>query len=252
MSMPLTYPSSPDLIDFTYLIPSLSNPGSNGVTNYANRLPNPSTPPPQHLRYPSLTVRPRKRTSTLRTNVSSISAYRPASFWPAPPDHVTLLDAIKYPAVLSHLLDHLAWRDFLAFGHTCRESMRLLRHPELKDVILSRFIPSYRHAVRDRNFLRYKDVPVTYSDITLFRESPSTANEPRENRSPSLISVLPAASAPAVRQARPLPPITFLSHRRVAQTSPSIGRLCTRPLPLHPPPPVRRPQRRILYRSRTE
>jgi hypothetical protein len=170
-----------DLIDLSDHTPLFSNSELNSTLNYSDRSIIPTSSPSspvQQIRYPSLTVRRRTRTTTFRTTIND---YRPASFWPAPPDRVTLLDAVKYPAILSHLLDFLAWHDFLAFGYTCRESMKLLKLPELKDVILSHFVPSYRHALRERNLSRYKDVHVAYNDITLFCESSTGQVTPGES-----------------------------------------------------------------------
>lgn len=79
--------------------------------------------------------------------------------------------ALKCPRILSFLLSYLGWNDFYALLNSCKDCRLLFDHAALRDVILSRYVPWYAHALRLRDPLRgYKDVPVSLKDLGLLRK----------------------------------------------------------------------------------
>ncbi|KAF8623716.1 hypothetical protein AX17_007413 [Amanita inopinata Kibby_2008] len=80
----------------------------------------------------------------------------------------TFLISLKSPRILSNLLSHLEWSDFYSLANSCNDCRLLFDEQDLKDVILSRYVPGYAHALRLRDpFHRYKDVPVSIQDLDL-------------------------------------------------------------------------------------
>ena len=79
--------------------------------------------------------------------------------------------ALECPRILSFLLSYLGWNDFYALLNSCKDCRLLFDHAALRDVILSRYVPWYAHALRLRDPLRgYKDVPVSLKDLGLLRK----------------------------------------------------------------------------------
>ncbi|KAH7918959.1 hypothetical protein BV22DRAFT_1041326 [Leucogyrophana mollusca] len=75
--------------------------------------------------------------------------------------------ALQHPHILARLLHFTPWADFYALASTCVEIRHLWDVRELKDVILSQYVPSYRSALRQRDLLRFQDVDVTLHDLDL-------------------------------------------------------------------------------------
>ncbi|KAJ7773439.1 hypothetical protein B0H16DRAFT_1512354 [Mycena metata] len=95
--------------------------------------------------------------TTYTPRVSSISTtHEPA-----------LLTAVKQPRILVALLAQSGWRACWALLNTCRDCRDFFSWPELKDVILSRFVPGYSECVRISDPLRLQNVPVTLADLNL-------------------------------------------------------------------------------------
>ncbi|KAJ7067056.1 hypothetical protein C8F01DRAFT_1051461 [Mycena amicta] len=107
-------------------------------------------PSPQSSR--SSPVLPRRRTRTL----SSFATVQERS---------GLVSTIHHPAILAALLDYLGWPACCALLNTCRNSRDFFSCPELRNVILTRFIPSYTACLRHSDRSRLQDVPVTSADL---------------------------------------------------------------------------------------
>ncbi|KAJ7261847.1 hypothetical protein B0H12DRAFT_1105956 [Mycena haematopus] len=78
-----------------------------------------------------------------------------------------LLNVIRHRRVLASLLRHLNWRACWALLSTCRDCRNFFSYSELKDVILSRFVPGYSACARISDPLRMQNVPVTLADLNL-------------------------------------------------------------------------------------
>ncbi|KAF7316744.1 MIF4G/MA4-domain-containing protein [Mycena chlorophos] len=103
---------------------------------------------------------PRRRTRTL----SSFATVQRRS---------RLVTAICHPPVLAALLSHLPWATTWALLNTCRDARDFFACPELKDVVLARFIPAYMACVQCSDSFRVQDVPITLGDFNLLMISSS-------------------------------------------------------------------------------
>jgi hypothetical protein len=73
--------------------------------------------------------------------------------------------------LLSLFLSFLEWDNFYALLNACKRYQLLFEDAALRDVILSRYVPWYAHALRLRDPLGgYKDVPVSLKDLDLLRK----------------------------------------------------------------------------------
>jgi hypothetical protein len=79
---------------------------------------------------------------------------------PSPP----FLAVIAVPRVLYSLLLTVDWRDLHTVLNSCSAARSLFRSPDLRDIILTRFIPGYQFCHREH------DVYVSIHDLDLFRE----------------------------------------------------------------------------------
>ncbi|KAJ6513110.1 hypothetical protein C8R45DRAFT_334662 [Mycena sanguinolenta] len=112
-------------------------------------------------------ARPRTRsTPTLLSCSSAVSTL--SSSWPRPLTRMpTLLNVISHRRVLASLLKQLGWHACWALLSTCRESRDFFSYSELKDVILSRFVPGYSACLRISDPLRMRNVPISLADLNL-------------------------------------------------------------------------------------
>ncbi|KAJ7158631.1 hypothetical protein C8R46DRAFT_1109737 [Mycena filopes] len=79
----------------------------------------------------------------------------------------TLLAVVNQPRILVSLLSQSSWRACWALLNTCRGCRDFFSSPQLRDVILCRFVPGYSICVRISNPLRLQNVPVTLADLNL-------------------------------------------------------------------------------------
>lgn len=86
--------------------------------------------------------------------------------------HVTLLILAGISQILSCLLPYVEWDDFHSFINCCKDGRSLFDDLHLRDVILSRYVPWYRHAVSLRDAQNgYRDVAVSLKDVDLLLTS---------------------------------------------------------------------------------
>ena len=81
-----------------------------------------------------------------------------------------LLQLVRTPRILGHLLGHLDWVDVYPLLCTCKalHDDLFVSMPHL-DVLLSRFVPGYAYSVRQRDFGLYQDVPISLHELDLLR-----------------------------------------------------------------------------------
>ncbi|KAJ7761900.1 hypothetical protein DFH07DRAFT_771219 [Mycena maculata] len=111
-------------------------------------------PSPKLVRVRSTLVQKGPRTVTLSTFTAKLA-------------RTPLLALVKHPHILASLLAQLSWRACWDLLSTCRDCRNFFSCPELKDVILSRFVPGYQACIRISDPLRLQTVPVTLSDLHL-------------------------------------------------------------------------------------
>jgi hypothetical protein len=73
--------------------------------------------------------------------------------------------------ILARSLRCLSAEDFRRLTSTCRNLRHLFHHVDLKETILTRFIPGYRSCLLSRDLQNFVDVHVTIHDLHLFRKS---------------------------------------------------------------------------------
>ncbi|KAJ7285118.1 hypothetical protein C8J57DRAFT_1170361 [Mycena rebaudengoi] len=87
----------------------------------------------------------------------------------------TLAAALLHPRILASLLSQVGWRACWTLVNTCRNFRNFFASSELKDVILSRFVPGYAACLRISDPLRLQNVPVTLTDLHLLTISQTVA-----------------------------------------------------------------------------
>ncbi|KAF8206289.1 hypothetical protein K438DRAFT_1904995 [Mycena galopus ATCC 62051] len=80
---------------------------------------------------------------------------------------MALLTVTRHRRVLASLLRQMSWRACRALFSTCRDFRDFFSDSELKDVILSRFVPRYSACARISDPLRLQNVPITLADLNL-------------------------------------------------------------------------------------
>ncbi|KAI0309779.1 hypothetical protein OF83DRAFT_1071497 [Amylostereum chailletii] len=121
--------------------------------------PKPQLPPRQNPPAPSaLRLRDLARHRTFST-------YRPAQ------SRVSLSHILQTPRALSRFLDFVPWADFRSLSKSSKECRNLLRSPELKHIVLCRFIPGYRYCLDNADMDNYRDVQFGFRDLDLFMAS---------------------------------------------------------------------------------
>ena len=79
--------------------------------------------------------------------------------------------ALRQPRILAGLLRFAPWDDLYALFATCSGIKRLWDLVDIRDIILSHYLPGYRAALRHRDLSALKDVDLTLHDLHLLRSS---------------------------------------------------------------------------------
>lgn len=111
---------------------------------------------------------PRDRSSSTRTTADARRSRTLSSFLPL--NTRILQTALLLPGVLASLIEYLPWVYFYALTCTCRDFRHILRTFELKDIVLSQFVPGYKLCLQHRDMQRFRDVPITISHLDSLRE----------------------------------------------------------------------------------
>jgi hypothetical protein len=177
--IPLQFPTPQDTPNYT---PSLTHSESDGTSNSTDTSVSQPRSPFRTLLSQLSHELEKGRLVTHKPYLSSDCRKSQPSiywYWPIDAGRTSLINAVKSPPILASLLNNLSWNDLLAISQTCRECRGLLNIPEIKDVILSHIVPAFRHVLLDRNFARFRDVHVTFHDLTVFRELSEIDLHPR-------------------------------------------------------------------------
>ncbi|KAI0062266.1 hypothetical protein BV25DRAFT_665226 [Artomyces pyxidatus] len=84
---------------------------------------------------------------------------------------LSLNNLLQKPSILHRFLLYTPWDDFRALAQASKESRNILRHPELKDVVLSRFVPGYSYCLRYADMQSFREVEVGFYHLDLFMAS---------------------------------------------------------------------------------
>ncbi|KAG1744121.1 uncharacterized protein EDB91DRAFT_1124549 [Suillus paluster] len=85
--------------------------------------------------------------------------------------HRAAVYTLKQPNVLERLLQFIPWADFYALLSTCSDMRRLWDTRDLRDVILSHFVPGYGYALMYRDLSNYQDMDISLQDLDLLHVS---------------------------------------------------------------------------------
>ena len=123
----------------------------------------PPLPVPKKLSLKSSVIRSSSRTALDARSSRTLSSYFPLNA------HL-LQSTLKLPKVLAGLIEHLAWVYFYTLTCTCRNFRYILRIPELKDIVLSQYVPGYKLCLPHRDMLRFRDVPIAIPHLDSLRK----------------------------------------------------------------------------------
>ncbi|KAF9052472.1 hypothetical protein BDZ89DRAFT_429273 [Hymenopellis radicata] len=142
------------------------------------------------------------------------------------------------PQSLSGLLSFLPWTDFISLTQTCRTLRGILNTPQLKDVVLARYVEGYGACLRMQNISRdgTSDVPVTLHDLDLLLISQHTPLHIYPTRALSTLSSSIPSTADATRSQK-LACLTQ-AHSRFVLLLQSLAHSSSLPPPLEPEPEV--------------
>lgn len=104
------------------------------------------------------------------TPVSPASPHKATSFlsfYSYTKSSTKMLETFQTSPILAALLAHLDWVDAYSLFATCKTFREVLKELQLRDVVLSRFVPGYAHAMKGRDMSKYHDVPVSIHDLDL-------------------------------------------------------------------------------------
>ncbi|KAJ7650127.1 hypothetical protein FB45DRAFT_730557 [Roridomyces roridus] len=96
-----------------------------------------------------------------------VHGHRTAATFDPGQTRCSLHAALMQPRVLASLLGQIGWRTCWAFLSTCSDFRRIFSYSDLRDVILSCFVPGFRASLRSSDPSRFQTVPVTLTDLNL-------------------------------------------------------------------------------------
>ena len=135
-------------------------------------LPLPPTHKPRH-------AAPKSRPSKSRSSLSSMFT------WTA----ISLVNVLQEPRILTNFLRYVHWNDFQSLVLTCTPYSRVLQHPNLRDIVLSAYVPGYSYCLRHADINARSSIAVQFDDLSHFSEhSTGHLHDMYDNDSPSVIS----------------------------------------------------------------
>jgi hypothetical protein len=174
---------TPSLINSDSSSSSSSDPASSHPIHSERDRPLPSLPSPgssqksYHIPFPTPRERSNypidKRRSVRTTSLARERLPRPASSvakslaWQRM--QRTAVHTLKRPRILASLLHFLPWCDFYVLLSTCTGMRHLWDIHELRDVIMSHYVPEFRFALRHRVLSNCRDIDISLQDLDLLR-----------------------------------------------------------------------------------
>ncbi|KAH9960858.1 hypothetical protein BC827DRAFT_1132547 [Russula dissimulans] len=81
---------------------------------------------------------------------------------------VSLVSVLQEPRILANVLRYTYWHDFHTLALTCTPCSNVLQRPELRDVVLSAFVPGYRDCLRLADPDAPCDINIELDDLNHF------------------------------------------------------------------------------------
>jgi hypothetical protein len=95
---------------------------------------------------------------------SSCHPYMPAS------SRISLVSVFQESRILANFLRYIHWHDFRSLTLTCSACLNVLRHPKLRNTVLSAFVPGYQYCLRYADLDPSADIDVQLGDLNDFCE----------------------------------------------------------------------------------
>lgn len=122
--------------------------------------------PKEKRAYPTDSLRSSRRSSLVHDRPPQPASSKTKSLaWKRM--HRAAVYALKQPHVLETLLQFIPWTDLYALLSTCADMRRLWDTRDIRDVILSHFVPGYSYALRYRDLSNYQDMDISLQDLDL-------------------------------------------------------------------------------------
>ncbi|KAI0043813.1 hypothetical protein FA95DRAFT_1545863 [Auriscalpium vulgare] len=140
----------------------------------------------------------------------------------------SVTNVLQNSAVLHRFLLYAPWEDFRSLAQVSKECMNVFHQPQLKDVVLSRFVPGYSHCLRHADLQAFRVVEVGFLDLDLFMASQQV---PLHQYPAHALSML-AALYPDPQQQRKTERLVAMSqaHSRIVLLLQSLTHSSSRPL----------------------
>ena len=151
--------------------PSLTN--SEETISSGSEFPLVRSPPQLSPNDAALSFAKGKQKAQSRMPISPPRPFPNSVSAPKPSSHDSMrgfIDSWSHPIILHCLLSYIGWREFNAVMRTCRKLRNLFRRSEVKNVIISWFVPGYRFEGRDQ---AEDEVPIDLIDLEALSELPS-------------------------------------------------------------------------------
>jgi hypothetical protein len=114
---------------------------------------------------------------------SSFLSYMPAS------TRLSLVSVFQEPRILNNFLRYVRWHDFRSLALTCIACRNVLQHPNLRNVVLSAFVPGYQYCLRYADLDPSADIDIQLNDLNDFGECDrSRVHDIPDDDTPSVIS----------------------------------------------------------------
>lgn len=108
-----------------------------------------------------------------RHATAPISRPRPSSTYLSPMftwTPVSLVSVLQEPRILANFLRYVRWDDFQSLVQTCAAYSHVLQHPNLRDVVLSAYVPGYSYCLHHADIDTRRSIAVQFSDLNHFSE----------------------------------------------------------------------------------
>lgn len=84
---------------------------------------------------------------------------------------ITLLTTLQIPSILAAYASKLDWLDAYPLFITCKTTYNLLQDDQLRNALLSRYVPGYAEALRGHHLNHTQRMTITIYDLDLLRTS---------------------------------------------------------------------------------
>ena len=83
---------------------------------------------------------------------------------------ISLVSVLQEPRILTTFLRYIRWHDFRSLALSSAACRNVLQHPELRDAVLSAYVPGYQYCLRYADLDSSADIDVQLHDLNDFSE----------------------------------------------------------------------------------